>query len=110
MDDFEVIKDPKVDQFYQDSLAAGIAFDEMMRSNGWKYVKAIIDATIKTFTNKALLQGFKSMEDYAFERGVVEGQRKILTEIESAMKVLREDQKRARGDIGTAGANTSTES
>ena len=106
MDEFEVVKDPKLDDYYNQSLIAGTAFGEMIQQNGWKYVQAIIDATIKNFTNKALINGFKDMEEYAFERGIVEGQRKILGEIEAALKVVKENN--ARGTVGTSAASTST--
>ena len=106
MDDFEVVKDPKLDEYYQQSLAAGNAFGEMIQQNGWKYVKAIIDATIKNFTNKALINGFVNMEEYSFERGIVEGQRKILSEIESALKVVKEENDRTRGTVGPDAAST----
>jgi hypothetical protein len=101
MDDFEVIKDPKLDEYLQASLEAGYAFDDMTRQKGWDYVKAIIDGTIKNFTNKALIKGFSTMEEFNFERGIVEGQRRILSEIDSTLKVLRKHQEDERAGAGT---------
>jgi hypothetical protein len=98
--DFEVIKDPKLEEYRQQTLAAGAAFNEMIQSNGWKYVTAVVDSTIKAFTTKALTQGFKDMETFNYERGKVEGQRLILSEVQSAIKELKEEN--ARGAAGTA--------
>lgn len=95
--DFEVIKDPKIEEYKQQDLEAGYAFDELSRMKGWKYVTALIDNTIRVFTNKAILSGgFKTMEEYAFERGIVEGQRRILKEVEDKIKFVREENARGQ--------------
>lgn len=77
------------------------AYEQLVHTNGWGYVKAFIEQRLKAFTNKALLEGFSSMEEYQMKRGEVNGLRELLADIEWTLKQL-EQYRKEQGDQSTS--------
>lgn len=88
---FEVIKDEKVEEAKQDLMEKAVAYEEMIRSKGWGYVKAYAQEALNTFSVKAMREGFKNMEEYQLERGKVDGLFRLLNEVELALQALTDE-------------------
>lgn len=74
------------------------AIEEMVITNGWKYVEKYIQEKLKDFTTISVNDGFKSIEDFNFARGQIVALKGIITEIESQLtnlKMYREKNKTA---------------
>ena len=84
------------DEALKEKMQRGVAFEEMVRSKGWEYIKAYIETQIKQFANEAILSGFKELYEYNYKRGRVVGMRDILGEIESSLKVLEDEREKAK--------------
>lgn len=82
----------------EESLARGGAFEAMVREKGWELVSAYIQNQIRIFTTKAIKEGFKNMEEYSYERGLVEGLRRLLGNIESSLNQLEEYRKKQNAE------------
>ena len=67
---------------------AGI-LEELTTTKGWKFITTYIQDRIQQFTNKALIDGFKNMEEYMFYRGEVSGLRSLLVEVENSLQNLK---------------------
>jgi len=87
-DDVNVVEESK-----KEAMVRGQAFDEMIRSEGWKYVKAYIENKIKAFAN-SVLTGDKDISIYEGDRREIIGLRKLLGSIETDIKVLRDEYKK----------------
>lgn len=70
--------------------ARGVAFSDIVSTDGWNYVKAYVQARITLFANDALGEGFKTMEEYQRRRGEVNGLRELLAEVEESIKLVNE--------------------
>jgi hypothetical protein len=64
------------------------AFEELIRTKGWEYIKNYIEEQIKDFANISIINGYKSIEDFNFARGQIVALRQILVEIESQLRNL----------------------
>ncbi len=70
--------------------------EELTTTKGWEFIKTYITGRIQEFTTKAIVSGFKDMEEYQFYRGEVSGLRTLLIEIENNLLNLnkyREEQR-----------------
>jgi len=69
------------------------AYEQLVLSNGFKQLKAYIQQKIAAFTNKAIIEGFPTMEEYQAARGEVNGLRNLLAEVEWTLKQLEQYRK-----------------
>ena len=86
----------QLEEAKKEKLIRGAAFEGLIRGDGWKFIKGYIENKIKSFANEAIGTGFKDMEKYQYERGVVDGLRKLLGEIDSSIKLLEDERKKAK--------------
>jgi len=89
--DFEVVKDEKVNNAKEEVMEKAVAFEELVRTKGWGYIKAYAQDALNGFNVKAVKVGFKDMEEYQFERGRVAGIFSILNEVELALQTLQDE-------------------
>lgn len=82
-------------QYLQETLARGVAFEAFIRSEAYAYLKAYYENAIKAFSNRAIRQGFKDMEELNFERGKVVGMSDLFGGINSALQTLEEERKKS---------------
>lgn len=70
-------------------------YELLVHSPVWGYIKEFIDKRTVAFETEALGKGFKSMEEYQFERGKVVGLSLLLSEVDSALETLRNERNKA---------------
>lgn len=63
--------------------------ESLVATKGWEFVKKYIADRIQQFSNRAIIDGFKSMDEYQFYRGEVSGLRTLLVEIENNLTNLK---------------------
>lgn len=85
------------DQSYQEALARGTAFEEIIRSKGWEYLNAYIQNQIKLFASDVLLGTIKDWETLVERRGEVNGLRKLIGLIDTSLDTLK-DERRKQSD------------
>lgn len=85
-------------EYLDEQLARGGAFEQMMTTDGWKYIKAYIENKIRTFSNKAIIEGFKTMEEYKEEKGEVNGLRELLQHMDGAIQTAYAEKKKNEAD------------
>lgn len=67
----------------------GQAFEELIRTKGWGYVKAWYQAKIQKFATSILIGDNKPIQEFEDERRELMGLRKLLGMIENDMDVAR---------------------
>jgi hypothetical protein len=84
----------------KESLEKAGAYEVMSASKGWEKVLSHIQEQITNFTNRSLLDGFKTIEDYQYARGYVNGLRELLVEVQSSLDELNRfrDSERAKNN------------
>ena len=91
----------KQEQLRKEALDATLeragAFEVLVNQKGWEYLKAYIENQIRSFANKAILEGFKDMEDYQFERGMVTGLQRLIGEVDSNLNTLKNEREKTKG-------------
>lgn len=88
-------------QAFQESLARGEAFEELIRTKGWGYVKAWYQNKVQGFATNLLLDEKKAIGEFEGERRELIGLRKLLGSIENDIKNLKdtvEKEKNAKKD------------
>lgn len=80
-------------QAKQDLLNQAATLEELTRHPGWNLVTGYIQNQIKAYTNKALIERFKTMDEYQYQTGVVNGLRGLLGHIEEMHRQLVEERK-----------------
>lgn len=73
------------------------SYEQLVRIKGFVWMKSYVEGKLKAFANKALLEGFKSMEEYREEKGKVNGLRDLLGHIENSLQVLEAYRKEKDG-------------
>jgi hypothetical protein len=83
----------QANQSLNETKTRAAAFEELVRTKGWDYILTYIQNRLTLFTNTALGEGFKSMEQYQEHRGEVNGLRNLLGEVEETLRVGRTPKK-----------------
>ena len=87
------MEEPALSQSQQDSkhdlLQKAVAYEEIVHSKGFAYLKTYVRDQIGVFTTDAL-NGF-SHEEYLERRGEVNGLRKLLGDVEFALAALEDE-------------------
>jgi hypothetical protein len=79
----------------QEAMIRATDIDQIVRSEGWKWIKIYIENAIRDFANKTITVGFSTIEEMNFERGKVVGLRQLLVQVEADIKRLQDDRKKA---------------
>jgi len=74
--------------FKEEMLTKAGAFEEMANTAGWKHIQDYIAGKVADFTNRAIGQGFKDMNEYAAYRGEVVGLQNLLAEVTITLEHL----------------------
>jgi hypothetical protein len=81
---------------YQQALIRGSAFEELIRTQGWEYVKKYYEARVQQFANNMLLQDRVSIAQFEAERWEIIGIRKLFNMIENDIKAVEMDREKAK--------------
>lgn len=85
----------------KDTLERANAFEEMVRTPGWKFVQAYYENKVRLFTNKLLMSNDKYIEEFSQERLELIGIRKLLGEIDSTLETLQQERRKDNGNQNT---------
>jgi len=75
--------------YKEEMLIKAGAFEEMTYTAGWKHIKEYISNKIADFTNRAIGEGFKDMNEYNAYRGEVVGLQNLLAEVTITLEHLK---------------------
>lgn len=78
------------EQALNDTMQRGVAFEELMTTKGWEFLKAYYENKVRVFGNKSV-NGFDNWDTYQVERGKVQGLREMFSEITSTLETLRKE-------------------
>ena len=87
-----------MEQSKQDALKRGVAFQSLIRSDGWKFIKLYFENRVQAFATHLLVED-KPISEYEGERQELKGIRKLLGIIDTDIKTLEDEHKK---DIGSA--------
>lgn len=85
-----------------DSLARGSAFQEMIRTKGWEFVKKFYENKIQSFVTGMIISEEKDIAEFEPERREIIGLRKLLGSVDNDIKNLEENRDKEKGDGGSA--------
>lgn len=80
----------------KDSLLRGEAFEELIRTKGWEYVKSYYQAKVQQFATSLLIEEKKAIGEFEYERRELIGLRKLIGLIENDIKILRDSVENAK--------------
>lgn len=80
----------KQQQAYQEILERGEAFEELIRTRGWGFIKAWYQNKIQRFASSLLLKDSEKIETFEEERRELIGLRKIMGMIDNDIQVLHD--------------------
>ncbi len=86
----------------EESLARGQGFEELIRTNGWQYIKAWYQAKIQLFASAVLLEGTKLISEFENERRELIGIRKLIGLIDNDIKTFHDSQEKNEKTAGPA--------
>lgn len=78
--------------YLKQQLILGSNYEEMTRSEGWKFVQAWYQTELKNFINALMNQEKLPIEDFENARQQLIGFKKFLSHIDSAIKTLKDEQ------------------
>lgn len=79
--------------FLDDALKRAGAYEELIRTKGWEYIKAYYESRVKALAS-GLLVSDRPIEEFDGERRELIGLRKLLGSIESDLNVLADFRKK----------------
>lgn len=82
---------PEQEHAKEEQMMRGNAFEELVRTEGWKLVMAYYENRVKALTTGILMADDRGLQDFEPERRELVGIRKLLALIESDMEALRRD-------------------
>jgi hypothetical protein len=74
----------------EESLAQGQAFEELIRTTGWEYIKKYYQTKIQQFATSLLIEGNKSIVEFENARRELIGIRNLMGMVESALQILHD--------------------
>lgn len=93
-EEFEVIEPQAQRDAKKDTLERGELFRVLINAPAWQPIRSYVENMIQAFSNRAINAGFKDMEEYAYERGKVQGLVGMMSEIDTAIRLLEEERKK----------------
>jgi|SRR3972149_155492 len=85
-------------QYLDDQLKRASAFEEMVRSKGWEYVKAHFQNKVQAFAGSLLLQSDKKIEEFEPIRQELAGLHKLIAFIDNDLNALADFRKKKEGE------------
>ena len=89
-----------------DQLKRAGAFEELIRTKGWEYIKAYFTNKVQSFANSLLLQPQEPIEKFEAERQELAGLRKLIGYIDSDLQVLKDFRKKHEAERQEEEKNT----
>lgn len=84
------------DQALQDSLSRGAAFEELIRTKGWEYVKAWYQGKVQKLATGLLIEDTKGIEAFEAERRELIGIKRLLGLIQNDIEILKKHEEAER--------------
>ena len=83
----------QTEDYLKDTLDRGAIFESMVAQPGWKYLRAFIENSVKTFSTRAINE---DMDEKLFlvEKGKVKGLLSLLAEVENSIQILKNERKK----------------
>lgn len=91
--DFEIIRPQISDEAKQETLDRAVKFESLTSTPGWELILSYVENQYRTFTNKAVLNGYKDISEFEKDRGIVLGLRGLIGSIQSDLEVLRNERR-----------------
>lgn len=79
-----------------EQLKRATAFEELIRTRGWEYIKAYFQTEVQAFAN-GLLVSDKSIADFESRRREIIGLRKLMGLVDSDLRMLTEFRQKKDG-------------
>lgn len=86
----------------EESLKRAVAFESMIKSEGWEYVKRWYQNKIQHFASALLIQDKKEFSEFESERRELIGIRKLMGIIDNDLKTLHDQEKMNEKDTKSA--------
>ncbi len=74
-------------QQFDDTLKRAGAFEEMIRTEGWKYIQKFYEARVQSLANGMLLLD-QPIEKFESERRSIMGMRELIMQVENDLNTL----------------------
>lgn len=87
---------PEQEQAKLEQLKRATAFEEMIRSNGWKLVQGYYQNRVIALTNGILTASDRAITDFEAERRELVGIKKLFSHIDSDIQALENDRQTDR--------------
>jgi hypothetical protein len=86
----------------EESLVRGQAFEELIRSTGWEFIKNWYQKKIQTFATSLLVSDQKGIIEFENERRELIGLRKLMGVIDNDLNILHkyEEDEKAKKSTG----------
>jgi hypothetical protein len=85
----------------EDSLKRGLAFEALIRSEGWEYIKAWYQNKIQHFATSLLTSDSKGIAEFENERRELIGLRRLMGLIDNDLKVLHDNEEKEKNEKHT---------
>lgn len=89
--DFETIQNDVVDEALQETIQRGSEMEVLVNFHGWAYIQSYIENSVKAFSNRAIKEGFKDLNEFNYERGRIMGMLSITAQIENDLRILKDE-------------------
>lgn len=83
-------------QYLDETLERGVAFEEMIRTKGWEIVLSYYQNSLQTLTTQMITQEDKSIEEFEKDRREIIGIRKLINRISSDIETLNKQREENR--------------
>ena len=87
----EVNLSPDQKQAKHEQLERGAAFEELIRSNGWKLIQGYYQNRVVALTNGILAASDRAISEFEDERRELVGIKKLFAHIDSDIKALENE-------------------
>jgi hypothetical protein len=88
--------DSQQQEALEESLSRGLAFEELIRTKGWEYVKAWYQKKIQALATGLLLEDKKKIEEFENDRRELIGIRRLLGLIDNDIQILKKHEEDKR--------------
>lgn len=77
-------------------IKKGVAFEGMVSSDGWQYIKAYYELKLKQFVSMVFSKDQEPLQSFEKERSELIGLKKLMTEIDFAIKKLNDEREKIK--------------
>lgn len=78
-------------EYLNQQLERGSAFEEMVRSKGWELILAYYQNKVQKLSNDMLILDEADITTFELQRREIIGIKKLLKDVDSSIKTLRDD-------------------